>query len=226
MTTYWPYWVTAPALGAITVGYWILLRRPLGVSGIVARFSRIREEAAVDRGFAALEADRAQLEAAMLAMTAEAFGIAPEEDEVSMEGSAAPPPSTSTFDPSVAPADTPVFEQPRGRACAPTPTLREHAVFLVSLAAGGLLAALARGSFGTIPDMGPSFASLVSPGAGGLAALAVGGAFVGFGSALCGGCTAGHGLTGCARLMPGSLVSTAVFFATAVAVSFLIAGLA
>jgi hypothetical protein len=230
MTSYWPFWVTAPALGAITVGYWILLRRPLGVSGVVARFSRIREEAAVDRGFAALEVDRAQLEAAMLAMTAEAFGIAPEEDEASMEGPLAPKASTSTFDPAVAPSAspdaTPVFEQPRGRACASTPTLREHAVFLLALVAGGLLAALARGAFGATASLGASFSSLVAPGARGLAALAVGGVLVGFGTALCGGCTAGHGLTGSARLMPGSLVSTVFFFATAVAVSFLIAGLA
>src|SRR5512138_1422303 len=115
MSSYLPAWAAALSLGAITVGYWILLRRPLGVSGVLARFSRIREEAAVDRGFAALDADRAQLEAAMLAMTAEAFGIAPEEDEASLEGPLAPSASTSTFDPAVAPSATsgatPVFEQ-------------------------------------------------------------------------------------------------------------------
>jgi hypothetical protein len=226
MTSYWPFWVTAPALGTITVGYWILLRRPLGVSGVLARFSRVREEAAVDRGFAALEADREQLEAAMLAMTEEAFGIAPEEDEVSMEGPLAPP-SATTFDPAIAqpPDATSVFEQPKGRACAPTPTLWEHALFLGALVAGGLLASLVRGSFGAISVPGAGFSRAVAQGAGGLLALAGGGVLVGFGTALCGGCTAGHGLTGCGRLMPGSLVSTAVFFATAVGVSFLIAGL-
>jgi hypothetical protein len=226
MTAYWPFWLTAPALGTITVGYWILLRRPLGVSGVLARFSRVREEAAVDRGFAALDADRAQLEAAMLAMTQEAFGIAPEEDEASLEGPVAPP-STNTFDPAIAqqPDSTPVFEQPKGRACAATPSLREHAVFLVALVVGGLVASLARGSFGAMSAPGAGFSHAFAPGAGGLLALAGGGVLVGFGTALCGGCTAGHGLTGCGRLMPGSLVSTAVFFATAVGVSFLIAGL-
>lgn len=231
MDTYWPSWAVAPALGGITVGYWLLLRRPLGVSGVLARFSRVREEAAVDRGFAALEADRAQLEAAMLAMTAEAFGIAPEENEASLEGPLAPPPASSIPDPAVPPASAPnaapVFEQPKGRACAPTPTLREHAVFLVALVAGGLIAALVRGSFGASAFPGDGFSRLVAPGtAGGLAALAGGGVLVGFGTALCGGCTAGHGLTGTGRLMPGSLVSTAVFFATAAGVSLLLAGLA
>lgn len=229
MTPYWPSWATAPALGAITVGYWILLRRPLGVSGVLARFSRVREEAAVDRGFAALEADRAQLEAAMLAMTEAEFGIAPEEEGPSLEGPLAPP-STGTFDPAVAaprgPETAPVFEAPKGRACAPTPSLREHAVFLIALVAGGLLASLARGSFGATSGLSGEFARLVVPGASGLLALAGGGVLVGFGTALCGGCTAGHGLTGCGRLMPGSLVSTVVFFGTAVAVSHLLSGLA
>ncbi len=226
MTTSWPAWVTAPALAAITVGYWIALRRPLGVSGVLARFTRPVEEAAVDRGFAALEADRAKLEAAMLAATAEAFGIAPEEDSPSLEGPIAPPPSAATFDPAVAPpapSEAALFDAPKGRACAPTPTLREHAIFLVALVAGGLLAALVRGTFGASSGLTGVLAR--APGAGGLAALAGGGLLVGFGSALCGGCTAGHGLTGVGRLMPGSLVSTAVFFATAVGVSLLLAGL-
>lgn len=222
MTSFWPFWVTAPILGAITVGYWILLRRPLGVSGVVARFSRVREELQVDRGFAALEADRADLEAAMLAMTAEAFGIAPEEDEASLEGPGTPrepevvPPSP--------PEAAPVFEAPAGRVCAPTPSLKEHAIFLVAIVCGGLLASLVRGSFAA--PMGASFTRVMTSGAGGLAWLAAGGVLVGFGASLCGGCTAGHGLTGCGRLMPGSLVSTAVFFATAVGLSLLLSGLA
>jgi hypothetical protein len=230
MTSYWPFWATAPALAALTVGYWILLRRPLGVSGVLARFSRVREELEVDRGFEAMEADPAALEAAMAAMTAEAFGMAPEEEPSSMEGPALPTAPSSMFEaataPGSAPVDSPVFEEPRGRACASTPALGEHAVFLVALVAGGLLAALLRGTFGVTAGMGQGFARLVANGPAGLAALAGGGVLVGFGTALCGGCTAGHGLTGCGRLMPGSLLSTIVFFGAAVGVSFLLAGLA
>jgi hypothetical protein len=227
MISYWPAWASALALGTITVGYWIALRRPLGVSGVLARFSRLREEAAVDRGFDALSADQAALEAAMVAMTAEAFGMDPEEVPRSLEGPEAPEPAASA-DPAFAmgapPAapTTATFEAPAGRACAPTPALGEHAVFLVALVAGGLVASLLRGSFGA--GMGESFTRL-APGPAGLAALTGGGLLVGFGTALCGGCTAGHGLTGSGRLMPGSLVSTALFFGSAVGVSFLIAGL-
>lgn len=52
--------------------------------------------------------------------------------------------------------------------------------------------------------------------------LFVGGVLVGFGTRLAGGCSSGHGLHGCGRLYPVSLVATAVFFGTAVAVSFLL----
>jgi len=67
---------------------------------------------------------------------------------------------------------------------------------------------------------GPLSARLGEGGA--LLALLGGGALVGFGSAACGGCTAGHGLTGCARLSPGSLVATAAFFGAAIATSLLL----
>lgn len=57
---------------------------------------------------------------------------------------------------------------------------------------------------------------------GGIAAFAVllgGGMLTGFGTRMAGGCTSGHGLIGCARMQPGSLVTTATFFGTAIAVS-------
>jgi uncharacterized membrane protein YedE/YeeE len=112
----------------------------------------------------------------------------------------------------------------QGRICAPTPRLAVHATFLASVAVGGLLAALMRGTFGA--GMGSAFAARFGTGPGAIAALAAGGVLVGFGTALSGGCSSGHGLTGCGRLMPGSLVATIVFFASAVAVSLLLGRLA
>jgi uncharacterized membrane protein YedE/YeeE len=216
-----PAWIVAPALAALTVGYWIVLRRPLGVSGVLARFSRVREEAEFDRGAAVLQAEQAALEAAMTAMTAEAFG-----------GSAMDLAATGTDGPAAVampgqtewPAPAPAPAEPEGRACAPTPTLGVHATFLVSLAVGGLLVALFRGRFGA--GMGAAFAARFASPAAQVAALAGGGVLVGFGTALCGGCSSGHGLTGCGRLMPGSLVATATFFGAAVAVSLLLGRLA
>jgi hypothetical protein len=218
--TYLPPWMVAPALGAITVGYWVALRRPLGVSGVLARFSRVREEAEFDRGAAVLQSEQAALEAAMAALTAEAFGPM----DLAATGTdgpalAAAPVQTEWPAPAPEPAAT-----PQGRICAPTPRLSVHATFLVSLAVGGLLAALLRGSFGA--GMGSAFAARFGGGAGAIAALAGGGVLVGFGTALCGGCSSGHGLTGSGRLMPGSLVATAVFFASAVGVSLLLGRIA
>jgi hypothetical protein len=89
------------------------------------------------------------------------------------------------------------------------------------LVVGGALAALLRGTWGA--GLGEAFARHVTPGPAGLAALAGGGVLVGFGTAMCGGCSAGHGLTGTGRLMPGSLVSTGAFFAAAVAVAVALA---
>jgi hypothetical protein len=202
VTAYWPAWIAAPALGAITVAYWIVLRRPLGVSGVLARFTRLREEAAFDRGNAVLAADAAALEAAMTAATSAAFG----------DGPAAPAPGDGAPEEAAA--------APEGRTCAPTPRLSAHATFLGAIVAGGLLASLARGGFGA--GLGDAFARHVAAGPASLGALAAGGALVGFGASLCGGCSAGHGLTGCARLMPGSLAATAAFFAAGAAASFLL----
>ncbi len=55
--------------------------------------------------------------------------------------------------------------------------------------------------------------------------LAVSGMLIGYGAKLAGGCTSGNGLSGNAVLSPASLVATATFFGTAIAVSFLIEAL-
>ena len=212
----WPWWLTALALGGITVGYWLAMRRPLGVSGVLSRFTRVGEELQFDRGVAAVsQADQSELEAAMLAMTLEAFGdvkAAPVAAPVA-DDDAKPP--RHAMEPAVRPAAG-------GRTCAPVPSLGSHLTFLLMLVAGGALAALLRGGWGWSDGLGDAFARHVAAGPGGLAVLAGGGMLVGFGTAMCGGCSAGHGLTGTGRLMPGSLVSTAFFFAAAVAVALLL----
>ena len=55
--------------------------------------------------------------------------------------------------------------------------------------------------------------------------LVVCGFLIGYGAKLAGGCTSGNGLSGNAVLSPASLVATATFFGTAIAVSFLIEAL-
>jgi uncharacterized membrane protein YedE/YeeE len=50
--------------------------------------------------------------------------------------------------------------------------------------------------------------------------LVAAGVLIGFGARTAGGCTSGNGLSGNAMLSPASLVATATFFGTAIAVSF------
>lgn len=103
------------------------------------------------------------------------------------------------------------------RATARGPSL----TFLLGIVAGGLLAALT-GEGLSLSWVDPAHARFFGDGAAGLATLLGGGALVGFGTAWAGGCTSGHGLVGVSRLQPGSLVATAAFFGTAVAVSLLL----
>ncbi len=50
----------------------------------------------------------------------------------------------------------------------------------------------------------------------------LGGALVGFGARLGGGCTSGHGVCGMARLSRRSIMATVVFMAVAIAVTFML----
>jgi uncharacterized membrane protein YedE/YeeE len=82
--------------------------------------------------------------------------------------------------------------------------------FLVGLAAGAAAwVALA----GPAPAPRPAFPPW---------ALALAGLLVGYGSALSGGCTSGHGVCGLARLSVRSLAATAVFLAAGIATTFVV----
>jgi uncharacterized membrane protein YedE/YeeE len=55
-----------------------------------------------------------------------------------------------------------------------------------------------------------------------IAVLIAGGVLIGFGARAAGGCTSGHGITGCATRSPGSFVAVSIFVGTAVAVTLII----
>ena len=98
-------------------------------------------------------------------------------------------------------------------------------LFLAAVAIGGAIGGLSDGALdvqlATTSTFAARFFASTSLGDAGVwLALFGGGALVGFGTSLAGGCTSGHGLVGCARLQPASLVVTATFFGTAVAVAF------
>lgn len=199
---YWPWWFGGPVFAVVVVGFWLVERR---LFGTVGQYVQVIEPA---EGSAAL--DRASpevLDAALREATLKEFGpeaVAELEAEAAREQRA---------------------EAEASRKRAPVPRLASL-LFLVMLPVGGLLAALASGTFALRGSLGPMHERLVASGPGELLVLAVGGVLVGVGTRLAGGCTSGHGLSGCSRLQPGSLVATASFFGTGVAVSFLLEALA
>lgn len=71
-----------------------------------------------------------------------------------------------------------------------------------------------QGGYGSLADALPYPALIV--------VLAIAGVLIGYGARYAGGCTSGHGITGCSSLSGGSMVTTGVFFATAVAVTWLL----
>jgi hypothetical protein len=221
VTGYWPFWVGAPALALVTVGACIVGRRPLGVSGILSRFVDLPGELRAERRRTAMAStdDRA-LEAALLAATLEAFGPLP---------LAGPAPGDAPA--AGAPGLPEAAEPAAGRACAgrcgeavARPTLGAHAVFLVAMVAGAFLVQLGRGGWHLSFSLGEAFERVVASGPAGLAALLGGGLLVGAGTAISGGCSTGHGLSGCSRLQPAGVAATVTFFGVAALVSRLLAG--
>ncbi len=197
--SYWPFWLTGLVLGSMPIAFWIVLRCPLGVSGILSRFTNLREELREEReGAAAPEPTAEELEQAMLAATMAMFGE---------EAMTAPPSSE------------PEPEAAAGRSMGPKPSLAAHAAFLVAVVAGGLASRLLHGGWRPMAGLGPGFASLFGTGPGSIAVLLGGGFLVGMGTSICGGCSSGHGLFGCSRLQPGSLLATGSFMAAAIATS-------
>ncbi len=193
--TYWPWWLGSIALACVTVLHWWVTRRPFAVSGSLARAIAWKRERALDASEGA--DDPAALAAAMHAATVEEFGAA----------------AAGEMDPS-APSPA-IFPVPRVRWSA-------QLTFLALIPVGGLIAALTHGGLALHSDLGTSFARLFGDGWSAAAILLGGGLLVGIGTRMAGGCTSGHGLSGCARLQPGSMIATASFFGTAIAVSLLL----
>lgn len=197
MTGYWPWWAGAIGLALVTIGYSLVADRSFGVSGAWDRVLHWREERELQHRRAR---DDEQQRALVDALTARSSGP---------------------------PAPGPRHGSAESRPAATRPprpaSLVSQAALLVSILVGGFVAAVSSGRFEVRLDMGAGFSELVT--ANPLTMVGVlflGGILVGFGTRLAGGCSSGHGLHGCGRLYPASLVATAVFFGTAVVVSFLL----
>ncbi|MFI1496107.1 YeeE/YedE family protein [Streptomyces platensis] len=218
MSTYWPWWAGAIGLALVTINHTLITDRSLGVSAAwdrVLHWRRERELERMDEEFA----DDQALAEALAAATAEHFGTG---TGTGTGASTVPQEPYEKSQPLEADAESAASERPAATSLRPAPLVTQAAL-LMSIFLGGFIAAVASGRFHLRYDMGPGFRDLVTADSTTMIAmLFVGGVLVGFGTRLAGGCSSGHGLSGCGRLRPVSLVATAVFFGTAVAVSFLL----
>jgi hypothetical protein len=201
MMDYWSWWMGALALGTITFFYHMLVGRRFGVSSSWERVVHWKVEREAERLDAESMSDAAAFQAALQEATLAEFG-----------GS----------DGSVAVAAPPVAEAPAAPENSARLPLTASLTLLVMILVGAFTAAIINGRFELRSDMGPAFADIVVDGPLMWPTLFVGGIMVGIGTRMAGGCSSGHGMSGCSRLQPVSLLATSVFFGTAVVVSTLL----
>lgn len=215
MNHYWPWWAGAIGLALITINYTLTTDRSLGVSAAWDRVLHWRSERQLERLDAQFTDDRALVEA-LAAATAGQFASSP---------AAHPPADAVHADAQASGQDAAPGAGDETASAAPVrpAPLITQAALLLSIFAGGWVAAVTAGRFQLRLDMGDGFRQIVTDNPTTMVSLLfAGGVLVGFGTRLAGGCSSGHGLSGCGRLRPVSIVATAVFFGTAVLVSFLL----
>lgn len=200
---YWSWWLSGIALTALTVLFRFSTSRVLGVSGSWYRVAFWRQQQEQDKAAAALAQNTDAATDAMMAAALAEFGDdALEEilEESAGEG-------THNHQEKASPAKF-----------VPTPWTA-HLVFLLCTFAGGFLWANYTGNFHIQFELSELHSQMSGAGWKTLFTLFVGGLFVGVGTQMAGGCSSGHGLSGCSNFSVGSIVATTFFFGTAVLVS-------
>lgn len=204
---YLPWYAGGAAMAAVVLVHWFLLHRMMAVSGrFTALVNRLRfgPEKKIDMS-------QAELEAALMAATAAAFG----DDAIADDSEQKPPSGEAEQKPSGPEAEMPKLNQPQSATT--------HIVFMVGLVLGGLLSVALAGrvnpSFGL---RGEIFNGFFHSKASMAAVLVGGGVLVGFGTRMAAGCTSGHGLCGVSRFQSGSMLATASFFGAGIITSFVL----
>lgn len=202
---YWSWWQSALALSAITLGFWWALKRPLGVSGSWARVVMYRNDKLLHQAEAPFRNNPQLLKDALMRATIEEFGESAVQEVLAKRA------GMTDVAPMIVESGMP----------SRTPWTA-HLTFLVMLVVGGLLSALYGGQLHVTMDFGEIYNQLFGSGISAWVTLFVGGVMVGFGTQMAGGCTSGHALSGAPRMVPASLLATAVFFSSAVGVSIVL----
>lgn len=195
---YWPWWFGGPVFAVVVVAFWLIERR---LFGVVGQYVQVLEPAQNADVLDKLSPDA--LEDALRRATLAEFG----------------PEALAEMEAAQGEGEAKLDKTPRTRTAVPRSA---SLLFLAMLPVGGAIAALLTGRFEIRSTLGEIHEHVVARGPLGLGVLLVGGALVGIGTRMAGGCTSGHGLSGCSRLQPSSLIATASFFGTGIAVSFLL----
>jgi uncharacterized membrane protein YedE/YeeE len=199
MHGYLNWWLGGLALGGVTILFRILTGRTLGVSGSWRKVAFWRQESANDKAAQAFMQQKDSAANALLAATLAEFG-----DNAMADG-------TEHSQASANPAN--VKQQIPWTA---------HLIFLLCMALGGLIWVLFTGHLHLHFELS-AIHSRISGNFGNMSfMLLVGGFLVGMGTQMAGGCSSGHGLSGCSNFSWSSLVATAIFFSTAVVTANLI----
>jgi hypothetical protein len=203
---YWPWWIGALALGGVSIGYLLFIGKMLGVSGSWAKVVGWRDEKAIASSAQELQqADQGEVEDALLAATLAEFGAAAMDKDDSPSGESG---------------------NDEGKKQNKTPSVRytpwtAHLVFLLAMFLGGFIAAVTSGEFKLEFQLSNIHSHIFGGPMEVWLSLLFGGMMVGFGTQMAGGCTSGHGLSGCSRLIPSSLLATVVFMLSAISLSLL-----
>jgi len=206
---YWTWWIGAIALGFFTVFYSLFTGKPLGVSGSWLSIARRKDDAILKASIETLARDPNEIKDELMAMTMAEFGEDFAQDEFSTDTT-----KQNEFDSST------VKITAAGAKLDFTPWT-VHAFFLGSMFLGSYLASLSTGEYSLSLELSAMHARIFENTGEAWIALFFGGMMVGFGTQMAGGCTSGHGLSGCAQLIPASLMSTAVFFGSGTALTLL-----
>ncbi len=203
MTEYWPWWLGALGLVAVSLAYLLLVGRLLGVSSSWAKVVAWRENRMLQKANEDFAQNQVEMNDAFMAETLAQFG----EDALKEYQ----PQSTATN------AKSSVNVQEFGSS---TPWTA-HLTFLVCVFIGAIVTAYFSGQFELRYELSPIHTRIFGEPWEVWLALLFGGMMVGFGTQMAGGCTSGHGLSGCARLIPASIVATIVFFISGIFLSML-----
>lgn len=207
--TYLSWEWTAAGLALLTLGSFFILRRPLGVSGSWARVVLWHQDQEIREAEAPFQERPTMLMDAMMQATIEEFGRDLVEQAIEKRRG----------------EKVDLVDSAAAIRAITLPTREpwtSHLAFLVMLAVGGALSTYLRGDFTPEFNLGELHQQYFGSGFSYIITLLMGGAMVGFGTQLAGGCTSGHGLSGVSRLVPASIIATGFFFGTAVFVSMLL----